>query len=140
VNEFTAVDVPTTAPIDRVGVANASGSIPRWRVVGGLGWKGDGIGLSTTVDWLPAYWDANGSGATGRRLPERTLVDFQATFTMQDLFGSGPLWNDLKLQVGVKNAFDEQPPFADIGYAIGFDSSQGDLIGRFGYIKLSKGF
>jgi iron complex outermembrane recepter protein len=36
--------------------------------------------------------------------------------------------------------FDEQPPFAEIGYAIGFDSSQGDLAGRFGYLKLSKGF
>lgn len=140
VNEFSAVDVPTTAPIERVGIANPSGSIPRWRVVGTLGWKNGGVGLSTTIDWLPAYMDANGSGLIGRKLPARTLVDLQASFAMDELLGSSPLWDDLKLQAGVKNVFDELPPFADIGFAIGFDSSQGDLIGRFGYIKLSKGF
>lgn len=140
VNEFTAVDVPTTAPIDRVGIANPSGSIPRWRIVGTLGWRSGGVGLSTTIDWLPAYMDANGSGLTGRKLPDRTLVDLQASFAMDELLGSSPLWNDLTLQTGVKNVFDQLPPFADVGFAIGFDSSQGDLIGRFGYIKLSKGF
>jgi iron complex outermembrane receptor protein len=140
VDEFTSEDLPTTAPIDRVGIANAAGSIPRWRVVGTLGWKRNGVGLSTTVDWLPAYMDADANGLTGRQLPDRTLVDVQASFAMDELLGPGALWNDLKLQTGVKNVFDEQPPFSDIGFAIGFDSSQGDLIGRFGYIKLSKGF
>ncbi len=140
VNQFIAVDVPTTAPIDRVGIANPSGSIPRWRVVGGLGWKRNGVGLSTTIDWLPGYMDATTSGLTGRRLPSRTLVDLQASFAMDELWGRSPLWDDLSLQAGVKNAFDELPPFADVGFAIGFDSSQGDLIGRMSYIKLSKGF
>lgn len=140
VDEFSAVDVPNTEAIDRVGVAHSSGSIPRWRVVGSLGWRRNGIGLSTTVDWLPGYMDANASGPTGRRLPSRTLVDLQASFTMDEMLGSRALWDDLKLQVGVKNVFDELPPFSEIGFAIGFDSSQGDLIGRLGYIRLSKGF
>jgi iron complex outermembrane receptor protein len=140
VNEFTADDVPTTAPIDRVGIANPSGSIPRWRVVGSLGWKRNGVGLSTTIDWLPGYMDATTDGLTGRRLPSRTLVDMQASFAMDEMLGSGPWWNDLSLQAGVKNVFDELPPFAEVGFAIGFDSSQGDLIGRVGYIKVSKGF
>lgn len=140
VNEFTAVDAPTTAPVDRVGIANPAGSIPRWRVVGTLGWRSGGVGLSTTIDWLPAYMDANATGLTGRKLPDRTLVDLQASFAMDQLLGASPLWDDLTLQTGVKNVFDELPPFADVGFAIGFDSSQGDLVGRFGYIKLSKGF
>ena len=107
VNEFTAVDVPTTAPVDRVGIANTAGSIPRWRVVGTLGWRSGGVGLSTTIDWLPAYMDANASGLTGRKLPDRTLVDLQASFAMDELLGPSPLWDDLKLQAGVKNVFDE---------------------------------
>jgi hypothetical protein len=31
-------------------------------------------------------------------------------------------------------------PFSEVGYSSGFDSSQGDLIGRFSYLRLSKGF
>jgi iron complex outermembrane receptor protein len=140
VNEFTVVDVPKTPAVDRVGIANPSGSIPRWRVVGSIGWKRNGVGLSTTLDWLPGYMDANLSGLTGRRLPDRMLVDMQASFAVDELIGPGPLWDDLKLQLGVKNAFNETAPFADIGYSLGFDTSQGDLIGRFSYLRLSKGF
>ncbi|MBL8269654.1 TonB-dependent receptor [Steroidobacter sp.] len=140
VNEFTAVDVPSTRAVDRVGIANSSGSIPRWRVVGSLGWRRNGVGLTTTIDWLPAYLDANSGGPTGRRLPARTLVDVQASFAMGELLGPGPVWDDLTLQVGVKNVFDELPPFSAIGYAIGFDSSQGDLVGRLSYVRVAKGF
>jgi iron complex outermembrane receptor protein len=140
VNEFTAIDVPTTSPLDRVGIASPAGSVPRWRVVGGLAWKRNGVGLSATLDWLPGYMDADADGLTGRRLPSRTLVDLQASFKMDQLLGSSPLWEDLSLQAGVKNLFDELPPFADVGFAIGFDSSQGDLVGRLGYLRLTKGF
>ncbi|MFC4314929.1 TonB-dependent receptor domain-containing protein [Steroidobacter flavus] len=140
VNEFTVVDVPKVPPVNRVGVANPNGTIPRWRVVGSIGWKRNGVGLSTTLDWLPGYMDANLSGPTGRRLSARTLVDVQASFAVDELIGPSPLWDDLKLQLGVKNAFNETAPFADIGYSLGFDSSQGDLIGRFSYLRLSKGF
>ncbi|MET0535075.1 MAG: TonB-dependent receptor [Steroidobacter sp.] len=140
VDEFVAIDVPGAAPVDRVGIAHSSGSIPRWRVVGSLAWNRGGVGLSTTIDWRPVYMDANTNGLTGRRLPARTLVDLQGTLALDQLFAPNRLWEDFKLQLGVKNVFDEQPPFADIGFAVGFDTSQGDLAGRFGYMKLSKGF
>jgi iron complex outermembrane receptor protein len=140
VDEYVAVDIPGQAPIERVGIAHTSGSIPRWRAVGSLGWQRGGLGLTTTVDWRPAYMDANATGLTGRKLPARTLVDLQGTLALDQLLPPGKLWEDFTLQLGVKNVFDEQPAFAEIGYAIGFDSSQGDLIGRFGYLKLSKGF
>lgn len=140
VNEFTSDEVPNTPPVDRVGVAHPTGSVPRWRVVGSLAWQRNGIGLSTTVDWLPGYLDIDLAGPTGRRLPSRALVDIQASFAMDELFGAAPLWDDLKLQAGVKNVFDELPPFAEAGFTIGFDSSQGDLVGRIGYLRLSKGF
>lgn len=140
VDEFVAVDMPGAAPVERVGIAHTSGSIPRWRVVGSFGWKRGGLGLSTTLDWRPAYMDANATGLTGRKLPARTLVDLQGTLEFDRLLPPGKLWDDFKLQLGVKNVFDEQPPYAEIGYAIGFDTSQGDLAGRMGYLKLSKGF
>jgi len=140
IDEFQTADVPGVPVIERVGIANPAGSIPRWRVVGSVGWKRNGLGLSTTVDWLPRYMDADAAGLTGRRLPARTIVDVQASFAMEELIGADPLWNDLKLHLGVKNLFNELAPFSDIGFSTGFDSSQGDLIGRFSYLRLSKGF
>jgi iron complex outermembrane receptor protein len=140
IDEFTSVDAPRAQAIDRVGIANPKGSIPRWRVVGSLGWKRDGVGLSTTLDWLPGYMDTDSVGLTGRRLPSRTIVDVQASFAMDELIGANLLWDDLKLQLGVKNVFDETAPFSAVGFSTGFDSSQGDLIGRFSYLRLSKGF
>jgi len=140
VDEFVAVDIPGQAPIDRVGIAHTSGSIPRWRVVSSVAWQQGGLGLSATLDWRPAYMDANATGVTNRKLPARTLVDLQGTFELGRLLSPGKLWDDFKLQVGVRNVFDEQPSFAEIGFDNGFDSSQGDLAGRFGYLKLSKGF
>jgi len=140
VDEFVAVDIPGQAPIDRVGIAHTSGSIPRWRVVSSLAWQRGGLGLSATVDWRPAYMDANATGITDRKLPARTLVDLQGTFELDRLLPPGQLWDDFKVQLGVQNVFDERPPFAEIGYENGFDTSQGDLAGRFGYLKLSKGF
>lgn len=140
IDEFRSVEAPGLPAIDRVGVANPAGSIPRWRVVGSLGWKRNGLGLSTTLDWLPGYMDASATGPTGRRLPARTIVDVQASFAMDELVGSSLLSDDLKLQLGVKNVFNELAPFSDVGFSMGFDSSQGDLIGRFSYLRLSKGF
>ncbi|MBM0108668.1 TonB-dependent receptor [Steroidobacter sp. S1-65] len=140
VNEFDSVDEPLGNAVNRVGVASVLGSVPRWRVIGGLGWKRNGLSASTTIDWLPGYMDANREGLTTRRLPSRILVDFQASLTVDEMFGPSPLWNDLKLQAGVRNAFDELPPFAEIGFSSGYDSSQGELIGRFGYLRLTKGF
>lgn len=140
IDEFTSVDAPGVPAVDRVGIASPAGSIPRWRVVGSLGWKRNGIGLSTMVDWAPGYMDADIAGLTGRRLPARTIVDVQASFAMDELIGPSLLSDDLKLQLGVKNVFDEMAPFADIGFSMGFDLSQGDLIGRFSYVRLSKGF
>lgn len=140
IERFTSVDTPGEPAVERVGIASSSGSIPRWRVVGNLGWNRNGLGLSTTVDWLPGYMDANLSGLTGRRLPSRTIVDVQASLAVDELIGSSPLWDDMKLQLGVKNVFNETAPFSEIGYSSGFDSSQGDLIGRFSYLRLSKGF
>lgn len=140
VDEFVTVDIPGAASIDRVGIAHISGSIPRWRALGSLTWKRGALGLSTTLDWRPGYLDATTNGLTGRRLPARTLVDLQGTLALDELLPAGKLLEDFKLQLGVKNVFDEQPPFADIGFQIGFDTSQGDLAGRFGYLKLSKGF
>jgi outer membrane receptor protein involved in Fe transport len=84
--------------------------------------------------------DADSAGLTGRRLPARTIVDVQASFAMDELIGPDLLWDDLKLQLGVNNVFDKTAPFSDIGFSLGFDSSQGDLIGRFSYLRLSKGF
>ena len=41
---------------------------------------------------------------------------------------------------GANNVLDDQPPFAPIGGAEGFDSSQGDLIGREAFFDITGAF
>jgi hypothetical protein len=42
--------------------------------------------------------------------------------------------------LGATNLFDAGLPFAQIGYSFGHDTPQGDLRGRFGYLRISEEF
>jgi iron complex outermembrane recepter protein len=56
------------------------------------------------------------------------------------LYGGESRLQGLKLWAGAVNVFDEQPGFADVGDAVGFDSSQSELKGRSYYLRLEKEF
>lgn len=142
VNQYETVTFPGEPSVERVGVANyASGTIPRWRMVGSLEWSLRGLSLSTTVRHTPHYWDTNAFGQViDRHVSSQTLVDAQASVELGSVLGESSAWSGTKLTAGISNLFDKEPGFAEAGGAEGYDSSQGDLRQRFGYLRLSKRF
>lgn len=141
VHDFTTTDLVEGPNVDRVGVANLQGSVARWRAVAGLKWSRQAIGISASARYVPSYEDVDLPGhRTGRSVAAQTLVDAQIAFDLSDTVGSESMWHGFELRAGVLNLLNEEPPFAEAGFFMGFDPSQGDLRQRFSYVKLSKQF
>ena len=139
VKEYETVDVPDSAPLDRVGVAAIGGSIPEWHAMATLSWARRGLSISTSARFTASYDDATYLARLDRRVPSQTLFDMQMTWDSDAYDTTGSRWlRGLKLTLGVSNLFDEEPNFSEIGGESGYDLSQGDIRQRFGYINLSK--
>jgi iron complex outermembrane receptor protein len=141
VNQYETMVFPGERPTERTGVANRNGTIPRWRIIGSLGWSLRGLSMSTTVRHTPHYWDTNGlDQIVDRHVDSQTLVDAQVSLDLGALFGDRSRWSGLRATAGASNLFNQEPSFSEVQKELGFDPSQGDLKQRFGYIKLSKRF
>lgn len=140
IDEYETVDLPGTAVQDRVNVASELGTIVRWRVVADLGWGRGPLNASVAARYMPSYDDAQVGVRTGRVIPAQTMLDVQASFDLSSLTEGDLLWRGMRLTLGATNVTDEVPPFAEVNMAVGFDFSQGDLKGRFGYVRLDKTF
>lgn len=140
VNAYSSQDLSPLKPIDRVGIASFDGTIPKWRLVGGLTWEGYSWGTSATATFTPRYRDADPvSGLLDRYLPSQTIVDVQTWIDLDRVFGSS-FFERTKLTAGSLNLFDHDVDFANVGLSFGFDVSQADLKQRFTYIRLTKSF
>lgn len=139
VNEYSSEDLAPIESLDRVGIANLAGTIPKWRLVGSLTWEQSGWGVSTTATFTPKYRDADLSGPMNRHLPSRTIVDLQAWLNLGELFKPF-IFDDLKLTAGALDLLDEDVDFANAGLSYGFDVSQADLQQRFAYLRITKSF
>jgi iron complex outermembrane receptor protein len=141
VQDFTTSDLVSGPGIDRVGVANTQGTVPRWRGVASLNWNFGGFGAFTAVRYVPSIEDVDLLGTrTGRKIGSQTVVDVQLVLDLADLVGERSLWDGFEVRAGAFNLFDAEAPFAEVTGPIGFDWSQGDLRGRFAYLKLAKSF
>lgn len=139
-DRFESTDVPGQAPVDRVDLASELGSILDWRAVLSLRWKRGAFGAAMFARYIPSYDDAIAGVRTGRNIEAQTLFDLQGALDFGLLYAGESRLQGLKLWAGAVNMFDEQPSFADIGAAGGFDSSQGELKQRSYYIRLEKEF
>lgn len=140
VHGYETVDFPGTAATERLGIATPLGTIARWRGVATLSWKKGGLTLSTTARYTAGAVDVDFlTGERRRRIGAQIPIDVQAAGELDRLHASA--WLDgVVVTAGITNIANEDPPFAEIGGAIGFDTLQGDLRGRFGYLRLSKSF
>jgi iron complex outermembrane receptor protein len=137
IDEYLSRDMNPVLPLDRVGIANAQGTIPEWRLIGSIGWKLGPLGASTTTTFVPAYQDAHWwTGPIEQRIGSQTLVDLQ---TWVDFTGGG-LLDGSRLTLGARNLFDRSARFAHAGGPSGYDVSQEDLVGRFLYVRVSSRF
>ncbi len=140
IDEYEAGGAPGTPAVERIDVASTEGTITQWRGLASLGWRHGAWGASLSARYIPAYDDATFTGtSTGMRVDEQWLIDAQVSLDFRE--GEFSPWLEgFALQLGVSNLFDEPPPFAEVGSPFGYDSSQGDLRQRFGYLNLSKRF
>lgn len=141
-NEFGVVDVAGLSPVDRIGVASVLGTIPRWRGVAGVTWVRGAFSTTATMRFVASYDDFNPvlNRYNGRRVGSQTFFDAQASLQFDRYVDTSSPWNGLRVIAGITNVFNEHPPFAELGGDFGYDFTQGDLMGRFSYLRLAKRF
>jgi iron complex outermembrane receptor protein len=141
VHDFTTTDLVSGPGVDRIGVANTQGTVPRWHGVATLSWNLGGVGLSTAIRHVPSFDDVDLVGTrNGRQIDSQTVVDIQLALDLGDLLGERSPWKGFELRAGAFNLLGADPPFAEVTGPIGYDWSQGDLRQRFAYLKLAKRF
>jgi iron complex outermembrane recepter protein len=141
-DRFTVMDFPGIAPNERVGIASFFGTIPEWYAIGTLDWSGKAWSATTMARFVSSYSDLSvfTDRPNGRRVPSQLIVDVQASLLFNPYVEAGSPWLDLRISAGVTNLFDKHAAFAEVGTDSGYDLTQGDLKGRFGYIRLTKAF
>jgi outer membrane receptor protein involved in Fe transport len=83
--------------------------------------------------YITSYQDR--SSTTGEPLPTEVRPG-----TVWDLNVSRSLTDHVSLTLGAVNVTNRAPPYANVGGALGFDNSQGDLEGREFFLTLNGNF
>lgn len=113
------------------------GVVVRWKHALGVNWSQGPWSAGVTQNFTLGYGDAPLMDGTPHRIPSTTLYDVNA--------GYAGIKN-LTLGVGLKNAFNKQPPLAIYpsqfanGFIYGYDFYQYDPRGRFAYVNASYKF
>lgn len=140
-DEFKTAVVAGAPAVDRIGIARAEGTIPRWRAIASTAWARGPFGAFVAAQIVSAYDDAFIDGtATGRTIPVTLVFDAQASLRVGELLPTTSLLSEVELTVGAKNMFDKKPHFAEAGWEYGYDLTQVDLTQRFWYLRLAKAF
>jgi len=137
---YTSTDLPSRPAEERVNLASEVGTILEWRAILSLGWHRGPFGITSAARYTPSYDDAVAGVRAGRKVASQTLVDLQASVDFGRWFGASSHWTGFKMAIGATNLFDQEPSFALVGDAAGFDMSQGDLKQRSYYLRLEKSF
>lgn len=133
--DFRYRDLPGTLSTlsDRAGIASLYGTIPTRRAVFSVMFERERLRAAVFARHHSSYEDHSivAGAVTDRQIPAQTLWDFKITTDIGGHF---------TLSLGANNVLDEQPPFAPIGGWEGFDSSQGNLIGREAFFDITGSF
>lgn len=140
IDQYDALDLAGQAPTDRVNVANTFGTIAEWRAIASLDWQLGALGATTYVRYIPSYDDTRNDVRNGRTVPSQTFLDLQFSLDLGQLLEGSTLLHGLKFTGGALNALNQEPHFAEVNGVQGYDTSQGDLKGRFWYLRLGKTF
>jgi iron complex outermembrane receptor protein len=140
IDKYEALDLPGESSVDRVNVAHSLGTIAKWRAITSLDWQRGPLNATTYVRYIPSYDDTREGVRNGRKIPAQTFVDLQFSLNVGDLMDGSRLARGVEFSAGALNVFDELPHFAEVGGVLGYDNSQGDLKGRFWYLRLGKSF
>lgn len=141
VHDFTTSDLVAGSGVTRAGVADQQGTIPRWHAAASMSWNRGAFGVHSAMRYVPSYDDVDLLGSrTGGKVDAQMIVDAQVSWDLGRMAAGRSPWNGFEVRAGAFNLFDAEPPFAEVGWLAGFDTSQGDLRQRFAYVKLAKRF
>jgi iron complex outermembrane recepter protein len=140
IDEFKTMELPGMPLEDRVNVASPDGTIVRWRAAATLGWGRGRFGAFVAARYVPSYDDTSLGVRNGSVVSSQTTFDVQGSLELGGLITQHAFWAGTRLTLGAVNVTDEMPPFSQVNSLAGFDFSQGDLKGRFVYLRLGKTF
>ena len=136
VTYYDRFDVGLTpgAPIqNQVNRANFNGWPVRTKAAAQLAWEsGIGLSMSTTARYMTSYKDFDGV----RMIPANTLWDAQVSYSPPMMLG---LWKGFGFTVGVENIGNRQGPLSNNSFG-GYDFQNGDMRGRFMYVRARQTF
>lgn len=139
IDEYETLDLPGVPATDRVNVASPLGTIAKWRAIASLDWRRGAANATTYVRYIPSYDDTEQEVRNGRTIGSQTFLDLQFSLDVGKLLRGSALPRGVEFTAGALNALDQQPHFAEVD-SLGYDTSQGDLKGRFWYLRLGKTF
>jgi iron complex outermembrane receptor protein len=140
IDKYESLDLPGEPPVDRVNVANSLGTITRWRAITSLDWQRGPLNATAYMRYIPSYDDTREGVRNGRTIPSQTFLDLQFSVDFGKLMGDSRLLRGVEFSAGALNVLDALPHFAEVNGVQGYDTSQGDLKGRFWYVRLGKSF
>ena len=121
----------TFSPSINRPAASAYGVILRWKHTASATWEtGSWVG-SVSENFQVGYDDLNGNFQLAGT-PTRSVAPYETYDAQLSYLG----FRKLKLTLGVKNLFDQNPPYANyssVGFTGGYDLSYADVRGRFVY-------
>lgn len=117
---------PDAAAVDRAGVANFPVDF-RGRLT--ADWTRGRLTAGAALNYVSAYEDA-----LGTRIAAQPSVDLQLRLAPAE---TGPL-KGIAATLGVRNAFDRDPPFYDNVAGVAYDPANADPIGRFAWVQLTR--
>jgi iron complex outermembrane receptor protein len=140
IDKYESLDLPGEQAVDRVNVANSLGTIAKWRAITSLYWHRGPLNATAYVRYIPSYDDTRDGVRNGRTIPSQTFFDLQMSLDFGKLMGDSRLLRGVEFSAGALNLFNELPHYAEVNGVQGYDTSQGDLKGRFWYLRLGKTF
>jgi iron complex outermembrane receptor protein len=133
---YTTVLVPGQPPADRDSVANDDGNwAPRWKGAAALVWKLGGWTTSVDGRYVGRYQDYDRTAIIGNFW----LFDGYLNYAIGQLLPSStPALRNTQLSLGGVNIFNTLPQFSNFDFgSFGYDPAQGDIRGRFLYLKFN---
>jgi len=137
INSFTSVPVPGAPPVEVAGTYDPQyGNYAKWRGVAGVGWTFGGFDGALTARYFDSLTIKDADG----RIPDQALDIPSVTYL--DLTLGYSFASNTRLQAGVQNLTDEEPPFFYQNNVTNAntDVSTYDVLGRQWYLGVTQKF
>lgn len=103
------------------------------RIRASASWSRGGWGASSFVNYTGSYTDNQSNPQ--RSIDSWTTIDLHLSY---EAHVSSSWLNDVRLSVTVQNLFDEDPPFVNRNFGMGFDPANASIFGRYVSLQAAK--